>query len=638
MSTSNQAQKSNAYRSRGAPRNPNGVIATLERVTRQKPLPRDIRDTANKYLRSKDLFPKKGGALDTNEAKLARPGAHDLLLNALMLDQIFRGDTGLVVQLLKNETRPGDLSKHCAEARKEIERRAQIYNYWSQRMQRVEEVLATTDLRTHSIEPLLRLEDEQPSSVPPEPLALRAVRKLESLEQRSSLSGPAASDFVEQAEAYLSLGDFATAEARARRAIELEPSNPRAWFTRVVAAVKDRNNHLASARRHRLEATEMAEPMSAHERWAHESADDAASKAADSQRALGEIVPQALLNWPKTTYGSYEHSDWRGMLLELMLDQAFLKVQMGGYLGESRQAFELNGFEKEWSLKLDTTELPRVTGDPRPKCPLSQPELDALTMLFDEHDRYSYSVLPIGGRDFYGQELRLVHLRWVLGNKGYEQHWKREFTDYRHMSPDSFYRSVLSNSTLMPLWFSHCARHEGVEAAREVVKAWSIKAALASGALSTGCALEINVLAFHHQFARTDYAGCLATCSMAMDLLSGAHGSSTFYSQPFESSITVPAARQLYWEYLSALAAVMMRSSDQPITLRAQQLLDNAGVWQKAFLAVDQCFWTYSEEYEGGGGDDFPVPPYDIDLRISENWTQPVRDRDRPFESFVVNS
>lgn len=638
MSISNYAQQANAHRSRGAPRNPNGVIATLERITRQKPLPRDIRDTANKYLRSKVLFPKKGGALDTNEAKLARPGTHDLLFNALMLDQVFRGDTGLVVQLLQGEVKPKELSKHCEDARNEIERRAQIYSYWSQRMQRVEEVLRTTDFRTQSLELLLRVEDAQQNSAPPASLALRAVRKLESIEQRPSLNGPAASDLVEQAEAYLSLGDFATAEARARSAIELEPSNPRAWFTRVVAAVKDRNHHLASARRHRIDATEMAEPMSAHERWAHESADDAGSKAADSQRALGEIVPQALLHWPKTARGGYEHNDWRGMLLELMLDQAFLKVQMGGYLGESRQAFELNGFESEWNLKLDSHELARSVGDPRPRCPFSQPELDALTMLFDEDDRYPYSVFPIGGRDMYAQDLRLVHLRWVLGNKGYDQHWQRTSTNYRHMSPDSFYRSVLSNSTLVPLWLSHCVRHEGVEAAREMVKAWSIKAASASEDLSTRCALEINVLVYHHQFARTDYAGCLATCSKAIALLPSMHGSSYLYSLPFESQILVPVASLLYWEYLSALAAVMMRSSGQPLTLRAQQLLEDADVWQKAFSANDKCFWTSSEEYEDGGGYDFPVPPYDIDLRISENWTQPVRDRDRPFEDFVVHS
>jgi len=123
-----------------------------------------------------------------------------------------------------------------------------------------------------------------------------------------------------------------------------------------------------------------------------------------------------------------------------------------------------------------------------------------------------------------------------------------------------------------------------------------------------------------------------------MNLLSGVHGAAALYSQPLESSVTVPAARQLYWEYLSALAAVMMRDSNQAITLRAQQVLDNADVWQKAFSAVDQCFWTYSEEYEGGGGDDFPVPPYGIDLRASENWTRPLRDRARPYEGIVVYS
>lgn len=146
------------------------------------------------------------------------------------------------------------------------------------------------------------------------------------------------------------------------------------------------------------------------------------------------------------------------------------------------------------------------------------------------------------------------------------------------------------------------------------------------------------MLAYHHQFARADYQGCLATCNTAIALLPSAGGAPLSYCLPFESSIAVPAGNLLHWQYLSALAAVMIRAGGQALSPSVQLLLDNEPVWQKAFLADDRCCWTYSEEYEGGGGDDFPVPPYDIDLRISERWENPVRDRDLPFQAFVMHA
>lgn len=642
MPKTNQTSQADARRSRGAPRNPNGVIATLERITRQTPLPRDIRDTANKYLRSKELYPKQGGALDTNEGKLGRPGSHDLILNALTLDQIFRGNTKLVVQLLQGEVKWPELLKQCADAREDIARRAQIYAYWNQRMSSLATALQEADLQTQPLGPLLTVDAKEGTRAhePVAPLALRAVRKLESTELRSSLQGPTAADLVEQAEAYLSLGDFDTAEARARRAIELEPSNARAWFNRVIAALKKRNGHVATANSHRMEAVEIAEPMSAHERSAHEFADDAAMAAADSQQALSEIVPQALLHWPKSARGEYEHQDWRRMLLQLLLEQTFQKVQLGGHLGESRQAHELNGFANEWRLKLDAPERPRAAGDPQPECPLSQSELDALAILFNEHERYPYWVFPLGRGDMYAQDLRLLHLRWVLGNGGYERHWDRASSEIRHMSSESFYRSIASSSTLAPLWFSHCVRHEGIEGAREAMNAWTLKAVAAAQERSARCALEMEALAFHHQFAREDYAGCLSTCRAATARLPGTHEAlaSAAYSLPFEPQISIPVTSLLHWQYLSALAVVMMRASDSALLPGANQILDDADHWQRAFRAESRCFWTFSEEYEGGGGSDDLIPPYDIDLRIPENWVRPTRDRDRPFEAIVVHS
>ena len=79
-----------------------------------------------------------------------------------------------------------------------------------------------------------------------------------------------------------------------------------------------------------------------------------------------------------------------------------------------------------------------------------------------------------------------------------------------------------------------------------------------------------------------------------------------------------------------------MRSSGQETSPKAKAILDQAEVWQQKFQKTEECFWTESEEYEWGGGEDYLISPYDIDLRESEHWVQPIRDRDRPFTTFSV--
>ena len=80
----------------------------------------------------------------------------------------------------------------------------------------------------------------------------------------------------------------------------------------------------------------------------------------------------------------------------------------------------------------------------------------------------------------------------------------------------------------------------------------------------------------------------------------------------------------------------MIRSSGQQTSAKANAILDRAAGWQRAFQKIEECFWTESEEYEWGGGEDYLLPPYDIDLREAEHWVQPVRERDRPFTAFDV--
>lgn len=110
MATLKTSQSLPSPRKRGPSRSLAGVIATLEELTGIKPWPKEVRDTANKYLRSK-LFLHRRSKRGSYETKLAQPGARTLLMNALNLDEIFRGNTALVVSILLGEfDKDGDIS------------------------------------------------------------------------------------------------------------------------------------------------------------------------------------------------------------------------------------------------------------------------------------------------------------------------------------------------------------------------------------------------------------------------------------------------------------------------------------------------------------------------------------------------
>lgn len=573
---------------------------------------------------------------NTNEAKLARPGAHKLILNALTLDEIFLGNTTLVVHILLGNASKEEISKHCLAAREDIERRAKVYGYWQQRIPLVEPIIKELDFSEKLIDDLLAKTPLPNECKLPAPYALRAVRTLERIEEHPRLHGVRASDLVEQAEAYLALDDFDEAAARARRAIDIDPNNAQAWFIRVVSALKSRNKFLAEAQRHHIEASEIAEPMSAHERSAYEAAGDASIKASESQDKLDQIVPLALLNWPKTQWGSYEHYAWRQKLMLLMLAQAFRKVSLNGYEGHSKHAFELNGFAPEWEIQSNILAWSSLKADAVAKVPLNTSEKEAIELIFSAHDQAGLSIFPLGNFDFYATEIQLIHLRWILGDKGYEKHWHTFSVEQATMNPDRFNQTLIRHPILSKIWFSHTARHGGIAAVNAALEKWKCNLTLESQKNSIESSLDMHVMAFHYQLARADYAGCLETCDLAQSLLTGSVRHATSFSHPFESAVTVPAGHLLYWQYLAAITAVMMRSSGQQPSSKAKVILDDAEAWQQAFQKIDECFWTESEVYEWGGGEDYLISPYDIDLRESEHWVQPIRDRDCPFTAFSV--
>lgn len=601
----------------GRPKGKNGVVATLEKLAGQSPLPSYLRDRANKYLRTGLFLQKKG---TSNAAKLDEAGAPSLLLNALQLDEILGGDTSAVVRIMKGEECVEGLQERLKRAEQDIAKRAEIYAYWNQRMSAVKSLLTSgsVDFKEDDLGALLSNHRDVPNTNAPTPFALRAVRQLEQIEQRGRLSDPNAEDLLEQAEAYLALNDLQMAGDKAKAALALDSTCAKAWFIRVVAALKQRNASLARVRCHQIEASEVAEPMSAHERMAYQLADDASGEVWAHQSTLDAVVPEALLNWPTRGRGQFEHPEWRALVRDLLLDQVFRKTMLDGELGHSRRAFVLNGFGPEWHLKYDNQEFGARPSNLE-SVPLRQNECDALTLLFKEHEHDRSMFFGFGRVDFLARDFRVLHLRWVMQNSGYEQHWQAWSTDAEWLDV-----SILNHAALVPLWFSHQVRHGGVEAVEQTLERWQARASNRRRELDRCQEMQARVMAYHYQLARNDFAGCWKTCVEAERSTHGANPGAG-YEHPLEPLIMIPADNAAYWQYLKALTAVLARHASVALQADAAEILADAEHWRTVFRNNNACFWLVAEMYEEGGGDEYPVPPYDIDLTNASSWETPVR-------------
>ena len=175
-----------------------------------------------------------------------------------------------------------------------------------------------------------------------------------------------------------------------------------------------------------------------------------------------------------------------------MLAQVFRKVCLGGELSSSRRAFQLNGFAEEWRLKLDAPGIPCSASDEPQELPLRPSEREALTLLFAEHDRFPLGFFDLMRGDLLAQDLKLLHLRWVLGNDQYEKHW-RAWTDHRRsFPPDQFERLVL-RVRLSPHCGS-CTKY-ATGASRRRMQPWSIGSSASSmTALSARQAVAWNYM------------------------------------------------------------------------------------------------------------------------------------------------
>lgn len=375
-------------KSKGRPKSSTGVQATLERLTGKRPCPRYLLQTANKYLKS-ELFSEfeTRGVRTSNESKLSHAPAQTLLMNALELDDLFLGDTGTVIKLLKHKFSAEELKEKLDAAHRESSRRYERYAYWHRRGAALKTVMAepAVDFKAERLDDLLNQHQAQAPATRVGSFAMRAMQQLEQIEDRGRLAGPNSNVLAEQAEAYLNLGNTVEAEAKAQQAIELDPHHAKGWFVRVVAAIRLRNAEAQQMHRWNFEATEVADPMSAHEAMAHDMTAEASDRLGQRQASLADLAAQALLHWPMTHRGRPVNSEWRAIVKKVLLTHCFWAIRLDGSMTDGMSAYVLNGLGPEWNLKWDQPSLRRFAGDDaRPELPFSEPQKAAVSLLLNE--------------------------------------------------------------------------------------------------------------------------------------------------------------------------------------------------------------------------------------------------------------
>ena len=192
-------------------KDPDGVQATIERLTGKSPCPKYLRSALNKYLNVPGLFPKASTTEKRDsgkrEGELRTPNTDNVVLNVLALDEVFRGQRKVVASIIKGEISPENLKQKLDCAARDMRRRFEIYANWVNRIPSLDQLLTSEeiDLKTCSIRE--KLEDpnnRNPSNRTP-PFALRAVQQLEQIEERGGLGIPSPKECVERADALFAL-------------------------------------------------------------------------------------------------------------------------------------------------------------------------------------------------------------------------------------------------------------------------------------------------------------------------------------------------------------------------------------------------------------------------------------------------
>lgn len=604
-----------------------GVIATIERLTEQKPCPVLLRNCLNKYLYEEALFEgasRECAGKKKVQGKLIHGETDALVMNLLCLDQVFNGSTTSVVGIVSGEFEGKELEEILDRAGAELQRRFDTYGYWVQRMGKLKKILTngSVDLKTERLDKLIKTPADTPVFHHQNPFALRALQQLERIEEKGRLGVPTVVELIEQSDAYLALGDVRRATEKACAALEVDKTNARAWFIRVMAVLRQRNAALRQMQRHETVAREVAETMSAHEAWAHEMASEEQDKAADYQNTLSKILPQALLHWPRASAGShaYEHTNERYVVRDLFINTVFSKV---AGLKALHRNYALNGLDAEWEFRFKNHEwggmqAPALENEP---APLDEIELEALRLLLQERDRPYVPVNESIGKAWVGRELKLLHLRWTLKIDGYDKHWQQFKESISSSLPQDFETEVLQDQLLSRLWQTHAIFNDGYESANSLIADWVDRTMSAREELCYRHLLHHYALLYHHRYVRSDSSACIAISRRAQEV---AHklGARANYWHPMEcpdnESVRMPIYRSLYWQYLTVLATLQISPAEAGEEYISTVL--NAESLSESFREARKCFWYESDEC-----DDYETPPYDVDLRDTEPWLKAAK-------------
>lgn len=607
----------------GRTKSSSGVQAVVERLTGQKPCPAYLRNAANKYLNS-SLFPNSRHSEAERTEKLANKEAELILINALTLDEAFRGETEKVAKIIQNEFDLTELSKAIDDAQREINRRFDIYAYWREHFGTLKALLTDrqVDLKKQRLDEMLSRSQGQSPTTPPLPFALRAIQNLETIEERGRRGRWSADEYAEQAEAYLALKDYSKASQKARDAITVEPNHARAWFIRVMVALNQRNRAIHEMQRQQMISEEVAEPMSAHETMARELADEQASIAATFHEDLNAILPKALSNWPRANRWQFEHADEYRIVRNIFIDHAFLTALNGMRNATRREVRILNGLGPIWQ----SSHFPPFNSETsalKPTLlqhPFSEDEVALLTNLITERDKYPHTFFNILEDGRLSRNFKLLHLRWVLQLDGYERHWQEWSEEAEGYAPKHFEADILRNRSLSQLWQSHKARNSGSFTVNQALNNWYHAINERNNSYSIDVLLDQYAQLFHSSFASHDYKTCLDTASLAENILKSGKVSQSQTSHPELDFISYRACSETYWLYLQAISVVSAGLAEEAVSSQMLHLLLTASRLHETFQKDDGWQWIEAEFYEDGGGDEYPAVPYEIDLRERQPW------------------
>jgi hypothetical protein len=287
----------------------------------------------------------------------------------------------------------------------------------------------------------------------------------------------------------------------------------------------------------------------------------------------------------------------------------------------------LNGLEPEWELEHQKHPYLSSVGLAE-RSPFTKEETQAIVSLLTEYDGKPRQFFDYIEDRRIATDFRLYHLRYVLRMEGCDAHWAALQAAVAEIPEDWQADALMRDPIVARLWQMHYCRHGHAPALMQFYTQWLRQTQARSSGRFQHLVLRQHAYLYHHQFVRRQFGLCGEVAANALALFDGATALIGWFGReehPYDCSISMPLHQARYWEYLAAIAAVEQRKQGAELSAQAQAILADEGRWREAFSEQAECFWTASEEYEGGGGDDWPEPPYGIDLREPESWAQAVQ-------------